>query len=53
MSQFTKREVPRAAQSTVLLGVGTGGTPTRAIAALGLGLVPSLRSAAGFVALEH
>ena len=24
MSQFTKREVPRAAQSTALLGVGTG-----------------------------
>ncbi|RCW69140.1 hypothetical protein DES41_10611 [Pseudorhodoferax soli] len=45
MSQFTKREVPRAAQATALLGVGTGGTPTRAIAALGLGFGPSLRSA--------
>ena len=45
MSQLLKREVPRAAQATALLGVGTGGTPTRAIAALGLGFGPSLRSA--------
>ena len=45
MSQFTKREVPRAAHGTALLGRGTGGSPIRAIAALGLGLGPSLRSA--------
>ena len=40
MSQSTKREMLRAAQSTALLGASTGGTPAdaRAIAALGPGL---------------
>ena len=52
MSQFTKREMLRAAQSTALLGASTGGKPAdaraiaalgrvQAIAALGLGLGPS------------
>jgi hypothetical protein len=43
MSQFTKREMLRAAQSTVLLGASTGGKPgdARAIAALGLAVAAS------------
>src|SRR6218665_4164619 len=45
MGQKLKREVPRAAHGTALLGTGTGGSPTRAIASLGLGIGPSLRSA--------
>jgi hypothetical protein len=52
MSQMLKREVPRAAQATALLGVGTGDFSIRAIASLGLGIGPSLRSAALLFALR-
>jgi hypothetical protein len=53
MSQMLKRVVPRAAHGTALLGSVTGEIPIRAIAALGLGPGPLLRSADGHGGVGH